>query len=78
MLFILKKENKSKYLDIYKYQDIKYENRDLSIIQSIDIPILWKHIFLMKTNSFSIFMDVYKSDNNHMNILQYENHILSF
>ena len=71
----IKKENKSKYLDIYKCQVIKYENRDLSNIQSIEIPIfgysysLETYFFVENKFVFYIY-DVYKSDNNYMNILQ--------
>ena len=39
MLCILKKEDRSKYLDTYKCQVIKYENNALSPKKTIDIPI---------------------------------------
>ena len=86
MLCILKKEDISPNLDTYKCQVIKYENNGLSITQTIDIPIigyrysLERYFFDGNKIVFYVY-DIYnyESDNiNIINILQYENQVLSF
>ena len=88
---VLKKEDSSENLDTYKCQVIKYENNALSPKKTIDIPIsgysysLEKYFF--DENKFVFyFYDIYDKDNyfdgsgsnNYINIIQYENQVLSF
>ena len=83
MRCVLKIEDRSEYLDIYKCQVIKYQNKELSIIQTIDIPIYGlqyslKTYFFDENKFVFYFYDIYESYKDYINILQYENHVLSF
>ena len=87
---ILKKEDSSENLKNYKCQVVKYENNGLSPLQTIDIPIsgytytLEKYFF--DGNKIVFYIYDIRNDNyidsyipsNYINILQYENHFLSF
>ena len=84
MMCILKEEDISEYIDLYKCQVIGYQNNDLLILQTIDIPI--KHgerYYLMKyffdENKIIFYLhDSRDLDNNYINIIQYEDKVLSF
>ena len=89
MLCILKREDRSKYLDKYKCQVIKYENNNLLIKQIIDIPISGisyslKTYFFDENKYIFYIYDIKNSytyeyiNDNYIYILQYENHVLSF
>ena len=89
IMCILKNEDVLKYLKIYKCQIIKYENEDLQIIQTIDIPITITHPNAVYYSTIRFF-DENKiafyfygiigsySGLDYINILQYENQVLSF
>ena len=90
LLCILKKEDRSENLDTYKCQVMKYENNDLSIIQTLDIPIIGKSYSLEKycfdENKIVFYIyDIYSNDyyddtvkNDYIYIFQYESPALSF
>ena len=73
--------------DLYKCQIISYENKDLQIIQTIEIPIGfeygcdYKKIMSFDGNKIGFYCSFYSTygmDGDYINILQYENQVLSF
>jgi len=85
MICFLKKEDMLNDFDIYKCQIINYENKDLHIIQTIDIPIRnyqsyydIKIIFFDKNKIAFCSCDYLFCAKEYINILQYENQVLSF
>ena len=73
--------------DLYKCQIISYENKDLQIIQTIEIPIGfeygcdYKEIMPFDGNKIGFYCSFYSTygmDGDYINILQYENQVLSF
>jgi hypothetical protein len=90
MMCFLKNEDKSENLNTYKCQIIAYKNKELQIIQSIDIPIThgktvhYFEIIFFDKNKIAFYLYhrndplYYSPDNDYINILQYENQALSF
>ena len=86
IIVFLKKEDMLDDLDIYKCQIIAYENKDLQIIQTIDIPIsfsikyhlYYKRILVFDENKIVFYFFDLNYANDYINILQYENQVLSF
>ena len=78
VMCFLKDEDILDNLVIYKCQIIAYENKDLQIIQTIDIPISYKYglyhnkIILFDENKIGFLV------NDYINVIQYENQVLSF
>ena len=87
LVCILKEEDKSENLSTYKCDVFKYENGNLDNIQSIEIPI-FAETYSLETYFFdgnkiilyfySIYSSIYDSNNDYINILKYENHVLSY
>jgi len=92
MMCFLKNEDILENLNTYKCQIIAYKNKELQIIQSIDIPITHgKSIYYLKIiffnkNKIAFYLYHLKNyfsyfsspDNDYINILQYENQVFSF
>ena len=84
VICFLKKEDILYKLDIYKCQIVAYENKDLQIKQTIDIPIsvqyrpYYKTIIFFDENKIGFYCSLDPTPINYINILQYENQVLSF